>query len=941
MKIRPTPPVVPSLRHAAVALCLAAAAAGAHAADAKSSQYYEDALQRFEKKDYPAAIVQLKNALKIDNQQLSVQLLLGKALFANGEVAAAEVAFNESIRLGVNRAEVVVPMARAVIAQGKPRELIENQQRYAIAGLPPATQVELLLLRAGASADLGDTKGALKSIEDARAIDGKTPDTYTAEVPIRVRMNQMREALAAADKAVALAPEFGDGHYLRGTVLHVQGNLAGAQAAYDKALAINPTHTEALISRGGLLIDLGRLDAAQRDVDELLRSSKREPRGQFLRAVIAEKKKDSATSKAALNEVVVLLDRAPVEFFRYRPQILMLGGQAHYGLGQKEKAKPYLEALQRVQPGGPGAKLLALIFLSEGNLDRGIEALDGYLRGQPNDAQALQLLASAHMSQGRYARSAQLIQEALRASDQPQLRSLLGLSLVNAGKTADAVKELETTVKKDPTQAQAATALATIYMQSNRAKDAVRVAEGLLKLQAGNPGVLNLVGQARAAAGDGPGARAAFEQAAAADPKFAAPRVNLARLDRAERAYDKAVARLDAVLRADDKDLDALTELAIVYELAGKPADAQRWLEKAADHSTIQNLDPALALVQFHLRNGKPDLAKEATKRLTSKAPDDLRVIVTVARVNLATGDPTTARSGLSRAASMASYDAPLLVQIAVLQLQADHLPGAAYTMDKALTERPDFLPAQGLMTEIEIRQGELAKADKRARQIVQQNPKLGLGYALLGDIARARKDAPAAVDSYRKAHQFEQSSESMIRLYGVLSSTDAKAAAQFADQWVKAHPRDVMARRAMADGYARDGNFAAAKGAYEGLLKLLPDDVEALNNLAHVQILTGDTAGALKTAQAALQKEPGKPHIIGTAGWAAFKAGQADRGLQLLRDARLRDPNNADTRYYLGAVLASAGRKAEAREELEAALKGGRNFFNAKSSEELLRTLK
>jgi hypothetical protein len=30
---------------------------------------------------------------------------------------------------------------------------------------------------------------------------------------------------------------------------------------------------------------------------------------------------------------------------------------------------------------------------------------------------------------------------------------------------------------------------------------------------------------------------------------------------------------------------------------------------------------------------------------------------------------------------------------------------------------------------------------------------------------------------------------------------------------------------------------------------------------------------------------------------------------LQLLRDARLRDPNNLDTRYFLGAVLASSGR--------------------------------
>ena len=927
------------LRHIALATLLAAAAGWAGAADPKASQYYEDALQRFEKKDYPGAIIQLKNALKIDNKQLSMQLLLGKALYANGEVRAAEVAFNESIRLGVNRAEVIVPMARAVIAQGKPRELTENA-RFALDGLPPATQAQLLILRAGAAADLGDIKGAYKAIDDARALDPKSADSYVAEVPIRVRTGQFKEALAAADKAVANAPEMADAHYLRGTVLHVQGNLAGAKAGYDKALSLQPTHTEALVSRAGLLVDTGKLPEAMIDVEELLRSSKREPRGQFLRAVIAEKKKDTATARAALQEVSALLDPVPLEFFRYRPQMLMLGGQAHYGLGNKEKAKPFLEGLQRLQPGSPGSKLLALIYLSENNLDRGIESLDVYLRAHPGDAQALHLLASAHMSQGRYARAAQLMQEALRSGDKPQLRALLGLSLVSAGKVGDAVTELEATLRKDPSQAQAAAALATIHMQAGRHKDAMRVADGLLKQQPGNPGVLNLVGTVRSAAGDFAGARTAFEQAAAADPKFAAPQVNLARLDRATGAYEKAVTRLDALLRANDKDVEVLTELGTILELLGRNADAQRWLEKAADHSSPTNLEPALMLVQFHLRTGRPDQAREAVKRLTAKAPEDVRVLVTVARVSLANGDAAGARPNLTRAASASATDAAQLVQIAMLQVEADHLPGAAYTVEKALAERPDFLPAQALMTEIELRQGEAAKAEKRARQIIAKWPKAGVGHALLGDIARARKDAPAALDSYRKAHQIEQTSESFIRVYGALGATDSKGAAAFAEQWVKTHPKDPVARRALADGYARAANYAAARGAYEDLIKLQPEDAEALNNLAHVLILSGDTAGGLKTAQAALQKQPNRPHIISTAGWAAFKAGQADKGLQLLRDARLRDPNNADTRYYLGAVLAGAGRKAEAREELQAALRSGGNFFNAKSADELLKTL-
>ena len=118
--------------------------------------------------------------------------------------------------------------------------------------------------------------------------------------------------------------------------------------------------------------------------------------------------------------------------------------------------------------------------------------------------------------------------------------------------------------------------------------------------------------------------------------------------------------------------------------------------------------------------------------------------------------------------------------------------------------------------------------------------------------------------------------------------------------------------------------------------MKLSPQDAEVLNNLAVVLVGLGD-AGATKVADRALALKPQTPYIIGTAGWAAFHAGQPDRALQLLREARLRDPKNPGTRYFLGAVLAKQGRKAEALEELQAAVAGG---TYAKEAEALLKTL-
>jgi putative PEP-CTERM system TPR-repeat lipoprotein len=394
------------------------------------------------------------------------------------------------------------------------------------------------------------------------------------------------------------------------------------------------------------------------------------------------------------------------------------------------------------------------------------------------------------------------------------------------------------------------------------------------------------------------------------------------------------------LLAGDTKNLEAIDAFGRLHERRGQLSEAQRWLTKAVETSGTDNVQPALKLVEFHLRNNQPSAAKESTKFLTSKAPDALPVLVMLARVNLANSELVPARSNLSRAATLANQNPTLLLKIAMLQSDAGHFPGAAYSLGKALAERPDFLAAQALMAEVEMRLGELDKADQRIRQIIASHPKEGVGYGLQGDLAKARGQRSGAIDAYRRAHQLEQSTASLLRLYVALAPSEPVAALQLADQWVKTRPQDTAVRRALAAAHARAGNLKAARSAYEALLKVTPEDADSLNNLANVLLLTQEP-GALKVAEQAMALSPTAPHILGTVGWAAFKAGQTDRALQLLRDALLRDPANRDTRYFLGAVLASTGRSNEARAELEAALGGDQLFANAKDAKQLLGTLK
>lgn len=935
------PPLTGHWRACLLGIAVALSHPVVHAAsDAKAAKFYEDALIRYEKKDLPGAIIQLKNALQVDKNMLPVQMLLGKALLQSGDVVSAEVAFTEALRLGVNRAEVVIPLGQAYMAQGKQRMIFE-QPHFNPNGLAPGVQLSLQLLRAAASADLGDLQGALKAVDEARAIDAKAPSVWLAEVPIRIRSRQFGQARAAAERALALAPESAEAWYQKGSVAHVSGDMPATLAAYDQAIKLSPGHVEARVARAGLYMDLGRQPDAAKDVAELKHIAPGEPRAAYLQALLSERDNKPDLALAALKEVTALIDPVPIDFIRYRSQLLMLNGLAHYGLNEIEKAKLFFEFFQRQQGNTPASKLLAQLYLREGSVERAIEVLEQYLRANPADGQAMTLLGTALLSKGQHARAASLMQQALKTKDNPAFRTVLGMSLVRAGQAGSGVAELETAYKQDATQTQAGSALVGLYLRSGQAAKAVAVAEGLVKRHPTQAGFFNLLGMARGQAGNLSGAKAAFERAQQLDAGLIAPKINLARLEIASKAYDAAASRLAAILKANDKNTEAMFEMAALSEHRGQITEAQRWLEKANDLSGPKEVRFGLALSDLHLRHGHPGPALVAVKQISGKAPDDLQVLLAYAKAQLANGDAAGAKSTMTNATRVADYNPASQLQIAILQLAASNVGGAAYSLEKALSTQPDFLPAMALMAEVELRQGEPAKAERRARDIIAKRPKRAIGHSLLGDVAMARGQTATALDAYQRAHLLEPSTDTLLRLFRTLGNKDGgKPAQQLAIAWMKAHPQDALTQRALADGYARGGNFAAARTAYEYLLKITPDDGQALNNLANVLLRLKDP-GAVMVAEQAVAKSPNSPNAIDTLGWALFQSGQTDRALQLLRDARLREPGNPDIRYHLAVILAQTGRRTEAIEELEAAVKGGPVFESDPDARALLKSLK
>ena len=917
-------------------LCLSGIA---HAGKGKSDSFFADAKGRFDKGDFAGALIQARNALQEDREHIAARILMGRAQLNTADFTSAETALIGALAAGAERAELVVALAQAYAGQGK-QKLVLTSPDMNPAGLPTSVRQPLLLIQGAAHADLGDIPAALRTIAEARALDPQTPGSYLAEVPIRLRQSQYKEAAEIVEKGAALAPDSAEAHYMRGSVQHAAGKGAEAVASYGKAIQKEPTHLGALIARAGLLIDLGKTADASADLAVVKTTAPRHPLGIYLRALLAERDNKVKESQDALRELTTQLDQIPLDYIRYKPQVLMLNGLAHYGLNEPEKAKQYFEIYLKAQGDAPIAKPLAQIYLRSRNYEQAITVLEIYLRARPDDAQALALLGSALMAKGQYARAANLMEQAVKTREDPTLQTVLGLSLLGGGQSANAIKQLEKAVKIDPGQIQAATTLIAYYQRTRQFAKAIQVADALSKKKGNNPGLLNMVGGLKLSAGDQAGARASFESARKLDPKFTLPTLNLARLDLQANLLDAAEGRLKELLTIEPKNPDVMFEMATLADRRGRPAVALDWLEKAAAHAGPRDVRPGLALAEFHLASGNPRTALKVLKTTGTKAPDDFLIQLLTAKAQMASGDAVGAKISLANATRVAEFNPDFQTRVAELQLAINNLAGADYSLTKALSTQSSYLPAQILRAEVDIRQGNLVAAEKSARELVTRLPKSAVGQLLLAQIAAKKGQAAEALAALRRAHAVEPSTNTFLRLFNALAQSKGIGATDFAAQWLKTHPNDVLAHSRLGMHFARLNDLPAAKQAFAAALTIAPNRPELLNSLANVLIRLKDPE-ATKVAEKAVQNNPGNGLVLDTLGWAQFHQGLVEQGLATLRKARDLEPDHPEIHYHLGVVLAQTGQKAQAVDELRTALKLATEFPGADKAAELLASLK
>jgi putative PEP-CTERM system TPR-repeat lipoprotein len=387
-----------------------------------------------------------------------------------------------------------------------------------------------------------------------------------------------------------------------------------------------------------------------------------------------------------------------------------------------------------------------------------------------------------------------------------------------------------------------------------------------------------------------------------------------------------------------------------------------------ADVSTLGTL------VQALVQDGRLPQAVAAVEAARTATPSNLNLTAALADLHIRAKEPKKALAVLHQALESGVSPPVLLLAQARAQTADGDISGAKLTYRQILAGTPMALEARRALVELSLNSNDAAGAKEQLREGLKLSPgNLGMmnalifaeqrisgitgALALADELRRDPANMPAASvvkgDTYMGARRF---GDAAAAFSGELKATPSTAlalrtasalaagggqeqAAQQLRTWLAQHPDDVDATQMLASLDISAGRNQEAEQHLDAVLKRRPNDAIALNNLAWVYQARGDTRARGLAQRAHLLAPSGE--TSDTLGWIMTKQGAATEALPLLQAASSQRPNDKSVTFHLAMALNAAGKRDEAVRALEPILNDTAEFDDRGAAKTLLDQIK
>jgi tetratricopeptide (TPR) repeat protein len=365
-------------------------------------------------------------------------------------------------------------------------------------------------------------------------------------------------------------------------------------------------------------------------------------------------------------------------------------------------------------------------------------------------------------------------------------------------------------------------------------------------------------------------------------------------------------------------------QLGLLYDFAGYPDTAEDYFSKTLDASGQINWRLTDAIANFYERHGRADKADALYQRfIRENAGSELAEWASARQPGEPPAPPIqTAGDGLAEAlfdlASVVNQaetiDLALLYarsalelrpQMALAQLLLADVLSAQNKSEASLAALAEIPPSSSYSWSARLRAAaNLEMLDRTEEAITQlkemsaEAPMRASADMQLGDLLRAKKRFPKAVEAY---------DEAMRRL----------SAAGMPERWSLFYSRGIALERS--------GQWKPSEVDLLHALELKPNQPLVLNYLGYSWIDRGENLDrGLKMIEKAVELRPEDGYIVDSLGWAHYRLGDYPSAVQYLEKAIELVPEDPTINDHLGDAYWQSGRATEARFQWRRALQFG-----------------
>ena len=286
------------------------------------------------KKEFSAAIIQLKNALQLEPENIDARLKLGEIYLIIGNGPAAEKEIKRAKKIGAKPEKWTSQLAQALLYQGRATEVIDSINTNE--GLSEKVNSDILSARGQAYLVLQNMSAAAESFKMALDLNKENIPALLGSAKVLLDKKQPGKAVDNVELALALDPTHPFALTLRADLAYRVGDFDLSRKLYQKIVALQPSNVTAIT--GLAMVELGLKDysRAHSMANKAIELNKDYSIPYYIKSVVNLSNKNV---KEAENNLQRVLSLNPTHL----PSLLAMG-RVKYNNGDYKSAENYLKS---------------------------------------------------------------------------------------------------------------------------------------------------------------------------------------------------------------------------------------------------------------------------------------------------------------------------------------------------------------------------------------------------------------------------------------------------------------------------------------------------------------------------------------------------------------------------------------------------------------------